>query len=101
MKWYWTWSGKCFGYRDGDDLRTYEGYHVGKFYGDEAYGSDGRYLGEVMNDQFLITCKSKKGWRKSGFTPYAKYAGYAKYANYAAFAMYAGHEDFPEPEALR
>lgn len=101
MKWFWTWSGKCFGYRDGNDLRTFEGYHIGLFQGEEVYACDGRYLGEVMNDQFLITCCSKKNWRSNSFAPYAKYAGYAKYADYAGYAMYAGYEDFPPPESFR
>jgi len=35
-----------FGHRDGDNLWTHDGHHVGKFYGDEVYGCDGRYLGE-------------------------------------------------------
>lgn len=47
MDWLWTWGGKCFGYRSGDDLRTYDGCHVGRFHGDDVFGPDGRYLGEA------------------------------------------------------
>jgi hypothetical protein len=98
MKWYWTWSGKCFGYRDGDALRTYYGKHVGNFVGDIIYGTNGKYLGEVMNDNSLITCTSKKGWYGHSFAPYANYIPYAPYANNVGYAMYAGYEDFPHPK---
>jgi hypothetical protein len=36
MRWLWTWGGICFGYRDGEDLWTYDGHHVGKFHADEV-----------------------------------------------------------------
>ena len=98
MEWFWTWGGRCFGYRGGDNLWTYDGKHVGRFRDDEIYASDGRYLGEIMSRNRLITNKSKKSWRRSSFTPYAKRAGYAKYADYAGYAMYAGYEDFPKLE---
>ena len=98
MEWFWTWGGRCFGYRDGDNLWTYDGQHVGRFHDDEIYTRDGRYLGEIMSENRLITNKSKKSWRCSSFTPYAKRAGYAKYADYAGYAMYAGYGDFPKLE---
>ena len=100
MKWVWTWKGICFGYVENDNLRTHDGKHVGKLHGEEIYGIDGDYLGEVMNENRLITCRSKMSWRKGPFAPFAKNAGYAKYANYAGYAMYAGHEDFPLPESF-
>lgn len=98
MEWLWTWGGKCFGYRDEDDLFTYGGKQVGRFYDDEVYGADGRYLGEVRSGR-LITNLAKKSWRKSGFSPRHR-GGYAKYADYAGYATYAGHQDFPLPEAF-
>lgn len=49
MQWLWTWGGKSFGYRDGDNLWTQDGRHVGRFHGDEVYGADGSYLGEIRN----------------------------------------------------
>ena len=101
MKWLWTWSGECFGYREGDDLWTYSGKHVGQFFGDEVYGSDGRYLGEIMDQEFLITNTGKSSWAQSAFTPYGNRGGYAKYASYAGYAMYTGHQDFPSPESFR
>ena len=98
MKWYWTWKGKCFGFRDGDDLWTHSGKHIGKFHGDEVYGRDGRYLGEVKSGQFLITNRSKSNLRKYSFSPSSSRSGYAKYSDYAGYAMYAGYEDFPSPK---
>lgn len=101
MNWLWTWGGVCFGYRDGDNLWTHDGRHVGRFVGSEVYASNGVYLGEVRNNNRLITNRAKTGWRKNGFARLGNRAGYARYANYAGYAMYAGFEDFPAPEALR
>lgn len=64
MDWFWTWADECFGYRNGDSLFTYLGLEVLKFNGDKIYGSDKRYLGEVKNDNRLITSRSKKNWRR-------------------------------------
>lgn len=101
MDWLWTWSGECFGYRDGDDLWTADGRHVGRFDGTEAYGSDGHYLGEVMSDNRLITHMGKKNWRRPSFAPYGRRGSYARYANYVGYVMYAGHKDFPSAESFR
>ena len=104
MNWVWTWGGRCFGYMDGDDLWTHDGRHVGRVSKDregEIYGPNGRYLGEIRNDNRLITNVSKKSWAGFGFAPYGRRAGFAKYADYAGYAMYAGHEEFPAPEDIR
>jgi hypothetical protein len=53
MGWFWNWGGECFGYRDGESLFTYFGKEAGRFDGEEIYGSNGRYLGEVMSDNRL------------------------------------------------
>lgn len=95
MEWLWTWSGRCFGYRDGDNLWTHDGRDICRFHDDEVYGSDGRYLGEIINNR-LITNKSKKMQRRSGFTPYANRTAYTKYVDYVGYTMYSGYEDFPE-----
>jgi hypothetical protein len=50
MNWFWTWGGKCFGYRVDDRLFAYFGLQVGRFDGDEVYAADGCYLGEIMNE---------------------------------------------------
>lgn len=100
MDWLWTWGGKSFGFRDGDRLFTYFGLQVGQFYDQEVYGADGRYLGEVMSEDRLITHCSKKNWKQSGFTP-VQSGGYVKYADYVGYVMYAGYEDFPSPDNFR
>jgi hypothetical protein len=50
MNWFWTWGGKCFGYRVDHRLFAYFGLQVGRFDGDEVYAADGCYLGEIMNE---------------------------------------------------
>jgi hypothetical protein len=99
MEWLWTWGGRCFGYRDGNDLWAYFGKHVGHFHDNEIYAPDGHYLGELINENRLITNKAKKHWRSGVFAPNANRGGYAKYADYTGYAMYAGFEDFPELES--
>jgi hypothetical protein len=100
MKWLWTWSGISFGYRQGDDLRTHDGRHVGRFHGDEVYGPDGHYLGELKNENRLITSLSKSTRRHGAFGPYAQNVAYAPYASYVGYVMYAGYTDFPSPEEI-
>ncbi|WP_412023500.1 hypothetical protein [Burkholderia cepacia] len=101
MDWLWTWGGTCFGYRDGDNLWTYDGRHVARFVGKEVYARNGAYLGEVMSDNRLISCRAKSSWRKSSFIPFQNRTAYTRYTNYTGYAMYTGYEDFPAPESLR
>lgn len=100
MSWLWTWDGECFGYRDGDDLRTHDGRHVGKFIGETVFDRRGVYLGEIKNGNRLIRRKGRSSTRGYSFTPWAKRAAYAKRANYVGYAMYSGFEDFPNPESF-
>ena len=67
----WTGSGRCFGYREDDDLWTCDGKHVGKFYDVEVYGPDGKYLGEIYCEK-LVRNTSKSSWMKSVFVPYGR-----------------------------
>jgi hypothetical protein len=97
MDWLWTWGGECFGYRVGDRLFAYDGIQAGRFDGDEVYGADGCYLGEIKSDRRLITHRSKKGWRRSPFAP-VRGGSYVRYCKYVAYVMYAGYEDFPSPD---
>ncbi len=97
MNWFWTWSGKSFGYRNGDNLFTASGHHVGYFDGDEIYAcSDGLYLGEVKNNR-LITNLQKSNRRKSSRATIAG-SSYVDHVDYVGNVMYAGYEDFPEFE---
>jgi hypothetical protein len=98
--WLWTWGGECFGYRRDDRLFAYYGKQVGKFHGDEVYGADGSYLGELKSEKRLITNLSKQSWRRSGFGP-VQGGSYARYASYAGYAMYGGFEDFPHPDSFK
>ena len=100
MDWLWTWGGECFGYRDGDELRTHDGRLVGRFVDDEVYGSDGRYLGELRNEDRLITHQAKLDRSRAGFAPSASAAAHARYGDKAAVAMCAGYEDFPSADDL-
>lgn len=90
----YTWGGRSFGYKDGGNLWTYSGKHVGRFHDDEVYGPDGRYLGELKNGK-LISRTSRKSRRKSRFTPRMNRMGRVKTVNHVGSVMLAGYEDFP------
>lgn len=100
MQWLWTWSGRSFGYRAGNNLWTHDGRNEGRFNNDLIYGRDGKYLGEIRGSNRLITHKSKKTRRKSSFSPLAKRVGHVQRVNYVGNVMLAGYEDFPRPEEL-
>jgi hypothetical protein len=100
MDWFWTWGGKSFGYRVGDRLFTHYGSNIGRFDGDEVYGTDGCYLGEIMSENRLITHRGKRAWRHSGFSPVSG-GSYVRYVDYVGYVMYAGYEEFPLPEEFR
>jgi hypothetical protein len=100
QQWFWTWSGKSFGYNDGDALRTHDGKHIGQFYGNEIYAQNGNYLGEIKNNNRLIVDKNKKLNRKAPFMPYVNNVPHINNVNYVGFIMYVGYEDFPEPKFL-
>jgi hypothetical protein len=100
MEWLWTWGGISFGYREGDNLWTHDGRHVGRFYAEEVYGPDGHYLGEIRNKNRLITNLNKKNQRRSSFAPYANRVAYVPYTDYVGYVMYVGYEDFPKPSDL-
>jgi len=69
IDWFWTCAGKALAYRETDALFSCEGKQIGRFLGDEIYGRDGNYLGEVARTGRLITKLSKLRWRRSGFFP--------------------------------
>jgi hypothetical protein len=97
MEWFWGWSGKCIGYRIEDALFTCEGKQLGQFAeGDEVYGSNGDYLGEVRNGDRLITNLSKVTWKRNVFAP-----GFSKISSErtdaSAKQIPTGFQDFPFP----
>jgi hypothetical protein len=69
IDWFWTCAGKALAYRETDALFSCEGTQIGCFQGDEIYGRDGNYLGEVASTGRLTTKLSKLRWRRSGFFP--------------------------------
>ena len=95
----WTWGGTYFGRREENSLFTHNGVEVGQFHGDEIYGEDGRYLGELKSGK-LVTNTSKTSQRRSGFSPRSR-MGYIASMDYVGSVMYAGYDDFPDPNSFR
>ena len=52
----WTWGGDYFGFRDGQNLWTHEGRHVGRFRRDEVFRPDGLYMGDLVKLLRIISC---------------------------------------------
>jgi hypothetical protein len=94
----WTWGGKHFGRRRGDELYTRDGRHVGRFHQDEVYGSDGRYLGEIHSENRLITKPSKKDKMRAPFVPHCQSILATSYCDQVGYVMLSGYADFPAPE---
>jgi len=69
IDWFWTTAGKALAYREADALFSCDGRQIGHFKGDEVYGRDGNYLGEIARTGRLITQLNKVRWRRSGFFP--------------------------------
>jgi len=69
---------------------------AGRFRGEDVFGEDGRYLGELRNNNRLITNLSKRSKRSNSFTP-RKTTAHVKYVDYVGYVMYLGYEDFPDP----
>jgi hypothetical protein len=93
----YTYGGKFFGNRDGDNLWTHDGRHVGRFRGDDVYDKQGRYLGEIKSGK-LITNRSKAGRSSSSFTPHAGRVGFVPSVGHVGSVLPVGYEDFPGPD---
>ncbi len=100
MKPMWTWSGKFFGYREGDALWTKSGKHVGQFHNKEIYNKDGMYLGEIIGEK-LITDKSKSNSKKNEFNPRNTRSFMTSCINYTGTTMRGGYAHFPEPDSFK
>ncbi len=94
MEYLWTWSGRFFGYREGDLLYAKSGRCVGRFSGSEVYGANAKYLGELINTR-LITNRSKRSSMMGTPSPTTTGENVSS-ENHPGFAMYAGHDDFPD-----
>lgn len=99
MKHLWTWSGKYFGYLDGDTLRTYRGHHIGYFIGEDAFNLNGSYLGELKEDRLIVNL-SKRNLRSGSIARFVKNVALVKMVDYVGNVMLAGYEDFPSPESF-
>lgn len=72
---------------------------MGRFAGNEVFGADGRYLGEIHNGR-LIAHSGRSSRRLSGFMPFTNRVGYVNRVDYVGYVMLVGYEDFPRPESL-
>jgi hypothetical protein len=97
---YWSWTGRYVGYRISDDLFSFEGRQVGYFAeGDEVYGCDGSYMGEVRGRNRLISNLGKKAWTRRRLVPRSMRSS-PSHRDVSAKEMLAGYEDFPIPEGI-
>jgi hypothetical protein len=94
---FWNWSGQYVGYRLSDDLFWYDGRQAGYFAeGDEVYGCNGGYLGEVRGGNRLITNLKKKAWTRGSLIPRLLRSS-PGHTDLNAKEMLVGFEDFPVP----
>jgi hypothetical protein len=94
---YWNWSGRYVGYRVSDGLFSYDGRQLGYFgEGDEVYGCDGEYMGEVRGGNRLITNLKKKAWTRGSLMPRCLKSA-PGHRDVNAKEMLAGYQDFPVP----
>jgi hypothetical protein len=100
MEWLWTWCGKSFGYRIGDNLWTYDGKHAGRFIGNEIYGRNGQYLGELLSGKRLLSDLRKVNQRASAFVPQERRAPQPKLAHAADYTMLGTFQEFPSPDSF-
>jgi hypothetical protein len=92
---FWNWAGRYVGYRVSDDLFSFDGRQVGYFAeGDEVYGCEGAYMGEVRGRNRLITNLSKKAWTRRRLEPRCMRSS-PGHRDVNAKEMLVGYEDFP------
>ena len=98
---FWNWSGRYVGYRLADGLFSYDGPQLGYFgEGDEVYGCNGDYLGEVRGANRVITNLAKRLWTRGTLIPRFMKSSH-RHGDVNAKQMLAGYEDFPVPAAYR
>jgi hypothetical protein len=97
--WMWTWCGICFGYREQNSLWTYDGRHVGQFYGARVHAADGRYLGELWRGRLIVYPEHRLS-RECGFVPAARRPPRERYTGFQGPPIPYGLEDFPPPEGV-
>lgn len=93
---FWNWNGQYVGYRLSDFLYSNDGRQIGQFAeGDEVYGYNGSYIGEVRNGNRLIANSSKKRWTRSTFVPQLIKNNFPGRPDVSPKDMLTGYEDFP------
>lgn len=98
MKSVFTWSGRHFGFWEGDDLWSHHGKHVGRKRGTDIFGPTGRYLGEPMGNGRLMVNKAKAALVGPVFVPSAPREKAAAETSLDTYSLYLGYEDFPNPD---
>jgi|GEM_PF-777626 len=104
--WLWHWSGRCFGYRQGDQLFAEDGQQLGRFIGERIFDRDGRYIGELRpvaesaGGRRLVTRLADIGLQHDGFVP-ARGERKALPADHAPLPMPAGCRRFPLASELK
>jgi len=98
VNWTWTWTGRFFGYWDGNDLWTYHGKHVGRRHGLEIYAPNGRYLGETLGNKRLAVNKAKVALLRTSFVPLTPREAQLTQPDLDYFPPYTGFEDFRLPD---
>ncbi len=93
----WNWGGRYVGYRLSDGFFYPDGRQVGYFAeGDEVYGCNGDYLGELRAGNRLITNLSKKAWTRRSLVPHSLKSSQSQ-RDVNPKDMLSGYEDFPAP----
>lgn len=98
--WVWTWCGVCFGYREQDNLWTYDGRHVGRYFGTKIHAADGRYIGEVWRGR-LVTDPENHSVRQPGFVSEERRRPRERYTGFEGPPIPYGLTEFPAPEEVR
>ncbi len=95
----WTWAGEYFGFRDGQNLWTLKGRHVGRFRRDEVFRSNGLYVGDLVQGRLVVDWH-KTARRASSFTPSEDRGGCKRYSDREPFDMMIGFKDFPDSDQI-
>lgn len=94
MNGYWTWSGKYVGVCQNGYLVSYKGVIIGKFYGNEIYDPEGRYIGEVQREKRLIKNRNKVIQRRPMFSRGISGTITTKYCDVCGWPLVGNFEDF-------
>ena len=95
----WTWSGEYFGFREGAELWTYDGRHVGRFRRDaEIFRPEGLYMGVVMEGRLVVDWH-RTALRASSFTPSENRIGRRRFADRTPFDVQIGIKYFTSPDS--